>query len=161
MTKYNAYQENYAAYETMVFENLDSPLSSEQRDKINKKYAKSNLEKLIEAEEKRRMKAIDRHQEEEFLKVAMKPSVMQVESVKTNARNSILSPKRSSIFNLQIDRLRIDPTKSPDGDSLYDLLSGKKPDMTSKSDMMSSLDRTRAESSLMMDQVPGTMKFII
>ncbi|GAV03257.1 hypothetical protein RvY_13707 [Ramazzottius varieornatus] len=154
MAKYNAYQQNYAAYETLAFEGLAGQISLEQKAKFSKKYAKPNLQEVIEAEESRKMKAIDRHQEEEFLKVAMNPSVPQVESVRANARNSIMSPKRSSIFNLQMDRLRIDPMKASDEDSLYDILSGKKPDMDPQSGILSSLDRTRAESSLMMDQVP-------
>ncbi|OWA51195.1 hypothetical protein BV898_15688 [Hypsibius exemplaris] len=122
--RYDNYIYEYAKLKSLVYENGHTPASPEQKYRAGK-YAKTALQQLLAAEEARKVTTIVQQQEEEFLKVAMKPSDMNMDFRAAGVADSIKA-KRSSIFNIPQDRLRQEDGRTPSPDSLLDLMTGRR-----------------------------------
>ena len=98
---YSSYIDDYATLKSIVYERTHVSATAEQMEKAGH-FPQTSLERRIRAEESRKITTMVEQQEEEFLKVAMKPSDMNMDFRVAGTADSIRS-KRSSIFNLPLD----------------------------------------------------------
>ena len=98
---YSSYIDDYALLKSIVYERTHVSATAEQAEKAGH-FPQTSLERRIRAEESRKITTTVEQQEEEFLKVAMKPSDRNMDFRVAGTADSIRS-KRSSIFNLPLD----------------------------------------------------------